>query len=115
MTVKFTWVFPHLQVVPSADNLGNIIDVVHWRLIATEDGYSADVYGSVSLTAPDPDSFTEFSKITKETVQIWVENILNQQNPEAEERYVDNLKRQLVGQIQQMKSPPVVTMAPPWE
>jgi hypothetical protein len=113
MTASYIWAFPHLEVKPSADGLSNVVSVVHWRLIASDDGYSAEAYGSVSLSDPDPDTFTAFDDLTKADVQAWAESALNAQS-EGEVSAVDQIKASLAEQIARAKAPPVVTMPAPW-
>jgi hypothetical protein len=106
----YTWAFPHLEVAPSENGLSNVIKVVHWRLIATDDGLSAEAYGSVSLSSPGPDAFTAFDGLTKETVQSWVEAALAGEDGDA----VTKMQDALSAQIEKQKAPPVVTMQAPW-
>jgi hypothetical protein len=113
MTTTYTWSFPHLEVAPSLDGLTNVVKTVHWRIMATEDGHSAEAYGSVSLSDPDPDTFTAFDGLTKETVQGWVEATLNAEG-EGEVLVVERMKTSLAEQIARAKAPPVVTMPAPW-
>jgi hypothetical protein len=113
MTTTYTWSFPHLEVAPSVDGLTNVVKVVHWRITATDDGHSAEAYGSVSLSDPDPDTFTAFDTLTKEIVQGWVEAAINGQS-EGEVSVVDQMKTSLTEQIARAKAPPVVTMPAPW-
>jgi hypothetical protein len=113
MTTTYTWSFPHLEVAPSLDGLTNVVKTVHWRIMATEDGHSAEAYGSVSLSDPDPDTFTAFDTLTKADVQAWVESALNAQS-EGEVSVVDQMKTSLAEQIARAKAPPVVTMPAPW-
>jgi hypothetical protein len=108
--VTYTWAFPHLEVAPSENNLSNVVKVVHWRLIATNDGYSAEAYGSASLSSPDPDTFTAFDGLTKETVQGWVEGALAGEDGDS----VTKMKDALADQIEKQKAPPVITMQAPW-
>jgi hypothetical protein len=106
----YTWAFPHLEVAPSENGLSNVVKTVHWRMIATQDGYSAEAYGSVSLSSPDPDAFTAFDGLTKATVQGWVESTLSVQDTDA----ITKMQDALVAQIDRQKSPPIVTMSAPW-
>jgi len=117
MTITYTWSFPHLEVVPSKDGMTNVVKVVHWRIMASEDGYTEEAYGSVSLSDPDPDTFTAFDGLTKETVQSWVEGAMNAQDGEeaGDTSAVDKLKEALANRIAQKKAPPVVSMPAPWE
>jgi hypothetical protein len=107
--INYTWTFPHFDVAPSHDELVNVIKTVHWRLTAIDEDYSAEAYGSVSLTDPDPETFIAFEGLTAEAVQGWVESAINGENDQ-----VDQLKASLAAQIEKQKNPPVVTLAAPW-
>lgn len=113
MTTTYTWAFPTVEVVPSEDGLTNVIRTVHWRLIATQDGYSAEAYGSLTLPKPEAQAFKEFSTITKADVEAWVAEQLNAGNETGQA--IEQLKTALTEQIAKQKAPPVVTMAAPWE
>jgi hypothetical protein len=61
----FTWSFPQFDVAKSEDGLTDVVKVIHWRYDAEDGDYSAGVYGSVGLSAPNSDNFVPLANITK--------------------------------------------------
>ena len=113
MTTTYTWTFPHLEVAPSHDGLTNVVKVVHWRVTATDDGYAEEAYGSVSLSDPDPSTFTAFDGLTKETVEGWVKAAINGEGEDGDG--VAKLEAALQQRIDAKKAPSIVSMPAPWD
>jgi hypothetical protein len=78
---------------------------VHWTASLEEDGETASAYGSVGLGAPDPDSFTPFSELTKEDVMNWTFDALGVDQ-------VVSIEESLHNQIQQKVNPTSATGTP---
>lgn len=113
MAVKYTWEFYNFDVAPTVDNLSNVVKTVHWRLNAVDkddNNYTSSVYGTVSLSDPDSSTFKEFSKLTKTTVQNWVESELNKNDENA----VGKMKEKLADQIEDQKQPKIISKTAPW-
>lgn len=100
----FTWSFPQFDVAKSEDGLTDVIKTIHWRYDAKDGEFTAGAYGTVALSAPDPNAFVPYSQITAEWT---IGAITDQVN-------VDELNAALEAQIANQKNPPVVPMSPPF-
>ena len=107
MDIIYTWVFNNFKVQKVQDTLTDVVITVDWHRIARADTYSANIYGQVSLTAPDPDDFTPFEQITEQQVTDWVTAALT---PERIAEYDANLAVNL----EQQQNPPVENKPAPW-
>ena len=108
MTIKHTWAFPSLEVTYSANELQNVVTTVHWTLIATDDQYSASSYGASGVGTPTPEAFISYDDLTEEEVISWVTTAL------GGEEAVQQMKDNLVAQIETKKAPKSGSMTPPW-
>ncbi len=99
------WQVSNLDCKVSEDNLSDVVYNVHWRCSATEDGYSASVYSTCSLPAPDPANFIAYADLTQEEVLNWI--WANGVDKAATEAAVQQ-------QIELQKNPVVVSPPLPW-
>ncbi len=99
------WQISAMDCKVSEDNLSDVVYLVHWRCSATEDGYSASVYSTCSLPAPDPANFIAYADLTKEEVLNWI--WANGVDKAATEAAVQQ-------QIELQKNPVVVSPPLPW-
>ena len=76
MAATFTYTIPQTDFVLSEDGLTNVINNLHWRCDAAETSggkdYASDSYGTESLTAPDPSSFTAYDSVTEADCIAWL-------------------------------------------
>ncbi len=107
MNINYTWIFNNFKVQKVQDTLTDVVITVDWHRIAQADGFSANIYGQISLTAPDPSNFTPFEQITEQQVTDWVTAALT---PERVAQYDADLASNLENQ----QNPPVVTKPAPW-
>lgn len=100
--VNYEWVFGNPECIISLDGMSQIVKVIHWRLIGTEDEFTGQVYSTTTLPTPeDPATFTPYDELTKDWFIQQVEN------------YVDivEIKANIDGQIELQKNP--ITDNPP--
>jgi hypothetical protein len=99
------WSIIALDTIPSLDGLTNVISVIHCEKIAvSEDGFNARWYGTVSVAAPHPASFTPYEEVTEQMVIDWVSESPSTISVD------DNLAAQIDGQ----RTPAIVTLPLPW-
>ena len=108
MTIQYKWGFPALDVTYSVGDLQNVVSTVHWTLTATEDQYTASVYGSAGVGSPTPEAFVSYEDLTEEEVISWVTTAL------GGEESVQTMMDGLAAQIEAQKAPQTGTMSPPW-
>jgi hypothetical protein len=77
--MTYGWLIQELKAKVQDEDSGleNIIETVHYRYQATDGEYTADVYGSVGLEAPDAESFKPFEEVTEADVIAWLESKLD--------------------------------------
>ncbi len=99
------WQVSSLECRVQEGDLSDVVITAHWRVSATEDGYSASVYSTCSLPAPDPQNFTPYADLTKEEVLNWIwANGVDKAGTEAAVQQ----------QIELQKNPVVVSPPLPW-
>ena len=84
MAISYTWDCKTCDTYPTKSSKSNVVYNVHWRLTATDgtnkdsDGnnWTADIYGSQSVSTDDLSSFKNWSSLTNADVQGWVETAL---------------------------------------
>lgn len=96
--INYEWQKPTLERKLIDGTLENVIQTVHWRYKGTEDDISADVYGVVTLPAPDAENFIEWEDMTNAEVYSWLESILD----------VEQLETQIAAQIDEIKNPKII-------
>ena len=76
MAATITWTISQTDFVLSQDGLTNVINNLHWRCDAAESSggkeYVAGSYGTQSLAAPDPNSFTAYDSVTEANCIDWL-------------------------------------------
>ena len=102
--IEYKWNFPTFDVAKSEDGLTDVVKTIHWIYIATEGEYVASIYGALSLGDPHPNRFTPFDQITE---QWTIEQLSRSLDIAA-------MEKSLAAQIEVLKRPPIVPMAPPF-
>ena len=108
MAITYTWTFGPLDVTLSEDGLSNVVKTVHWRLTGVDGNFSETVYGSEGMDSPVPANFIDYEDITKEDVQEWIED-------KMDEERIDSMKSSISSSINLKKNPVSATLAPPWD
>jgi hypothetical protein len=105
------WSIKSLEYSVSENGLSNVITKIQWNVkgYETVNGveYSAEVYGPINLPAPSPESFIDYSQLSKETVISWV-----QQEIGTEE--LANLDARLQSIINEQATPTQITVKNPF-
>lgn len=84
MANTYFWTINKLDVYPTEDTLTDVVYNVHYTYTATSsqtdsngNNYTADIIGTTTVDAPDPDNYTEFNDLVKSDVVGWVESALD--------------------------------------
>jgi len=77
METKYEWIISAMDCRVKEGTLENIVNVVHWRLNASNDKYTAETYSSTSMPEPKGKDFTPYKDLTKEQIVIWLIDILS--------------------------------------
>jgi|TARA_R110000744_G_scaffold93779_3_gene181155 hypothetical protein len=105
--ITYTWHFPQFDTAKSEDGLSDVVKVIQWRYVAVDDEASAQAYGAVNLSAPDPAAFTAYVNLTEQwaidaVIASWSDSSLA------------DVQEALQAQIEVEKNPPVVPLQPPF-
>jgi len=99
------WTISQLDCKPQEDGETDVVVVAHWQCTATQDEYSAQVYGTAGFTYTPGDPFTPYADLTQDQVLNWCwTNGVDKDATEA------NVEAQLEAQI----NPPIVSPPLPW-
>ena len=102
------WIISAMENYPKADNLDNVVFLVHWRRQASEvDGektWSAETYGAQTMPAPSPEDYTPYEDLTFEQVCGWLEASMD----------VAVIDQALEANIEEQKNPKVIQSPLPW-
>jgi hypothetical protein len=106
---EITWLVDQMWVRPHEGNLDDVVITVAWRCngVETVDDkvYTATVYGTVSVTSPDPENFTSYDNLTQQQVLGWCwDSGVDKTATET------SIQAQLAEQV----NPPVITPPLPW-
>jgi len=107
MSVTNTWIIGQMDCYPQAEGQTDVVFIVHWRVNATNDTYSATSYGTVGVTYVADTPYTPYSQLTQSQVVGWVQTALG---PEQ----VASIEESLATNISNQANPPVVTPPLPW-
>ena len=77
METKYEWIISALDCRVKEGSLENVVNVVHWRLNASNDKYTAETYSATGMPEPSGTDFTLYSDLTKEQIVGWVETVLS--------------------------------------
>jgi|TARA_B100001250_G_C19605618_1_gene702624 hypothetical protein len=110
MAISYEWDCKTCDTYPAKSGKSNVVYNVHWILTATDgtnkdsDGnnWTADTYGSQSVSTDDLSSFKNWSSLTNADVQGWVETAMGSSTVTA-------MKASLDAQIAEKISPKSVT------
>ena len=101
-----TWHIVQTEYVLAEDDLTNIINLLHWRVEASETvgtgddavTYTASSYGTQGLAAPDPDNYTPYADVTEAECIAWCQS-------EMGEEQVQSILDSVAANIELQKNP----------
>jgi len=105
-----TWTVSNMERTLTDGDLSDVVTTLHWQLndseIVDEIVHSGRCYGTVSLEAPDPDSFTAYADISHDDAVEWVKAALGE---EAVSQHEDSVASQI-----ELSKNPVQASGIPW-
>jgi hypothetical protein len=104
MSTTYNWVVNQLDTIPSIDGLTDVVSVIHWSRIATQDEIVVSSYGTMNCTTPSETDFTAYPDLTQEQVCGWLENGLD----------TETIDLNLDKQIENIINPPIIILPLPW-
>lgn len=117
--INYKWVISAMDCRIKEGTLENIVNIVHWRLNASDETYTTETYGLVTTPEPSETDFTLYDNLTKEQVVSWVVNILSVV-PEpidevVQESQLDKIKESLNENLRLLANPIEATLPLPFE
>lgn len=89
-----TWTVSTMDRTLTDGDLSDVVTVLHWQCTDSETvddvTHSGRCYGTVSLEAPDADSFTAYADISEADAIAWAKAALGEEQVEACEASVAN-------------------------
>lgn len=106
---NYKWVISALDSYPkTADDLTDVICVIHWRYqaeqVQDDKTYFAEVYGASGVAQPNPQSFIPYEDVTEAEIVSWLEATLP----------IDAMKEGLEANIELKINPKEVSLPLPW-
>jgi len=105
-----TWTVSNMERTLTDGALSDVVTILHWQLNDSETVdeivHSGRCYGTVSLEAPDADSFTAYADISEADAIAWAKAAIGDEQVEAYEASV-------ASQIELSKNP-VSAAGVPW-
>jgi hypothetical protein len=119
METNYEWIISAMDCRIQEGTLVNVVLLVHWRLKASNEGYSAETYGVTSMPEPSGTDFTPYEDLTKEQVVSWVVDILSVVpepiNEIEQQSQLDKIKESLNNDLSLQANPVEVNLPLPFE
>lgn len=108
MTITYTWDFVKFSAHPTLNALSNVVHSVEFILSGSDgNGHASQVFNTVGLGEPDPNSFVNFDQLTPAQAEAWVVDALGDT--------LNDYKAIIESQIQSQITPPSLELRPPWQ
>ena len=89
--INYNWTISALDCKIKEGTLENVVNIVHWRLSASNDNFTTETYSSTVMPSPSGDNFTAYNYLTKEQIVQWLETILDAELIEIKNRLNNDL------------------------
>jgi hypothetical protein len=101
----YNWVINQMDTKPTEDGLTDVVSVIHWSRIATQDEIVVSSYGTMNCTTPSSTDFTAYPDLTQAQVCGWLDAGLD----------VPTIDANLDKQIENIINPPIIVLPLPWQ
>ena len=99
------WVINQMDTIPKEGTLLDVVSVIHWSRIATQDEIVVSSYGTMNCTTPSETDFTAYPDLTQAQVGGWLDAGLD----------VPTIDANLDKQIENIINPPLIVLPLPWQ
>ena len=100
----YNWVINQMDTIPKEGTLLDVVSVIHWSRIATQDEIVVSSYGTMNCTTPSETDFTAYPDLTQAQVEGWLDAGLD----------VPTIDLGLDKQIENIINPPIIVLPLPW-
>ena len=94
-----------MDTIPKEGTLLDVVSVIHWSRIATQDEIVVSSYGTMNCTTPSETDFTAYPDLTQAQVEGWLDAGLD----------VPTIDANLDKQIENIINPPIIVLPLPWQ
>jgi hypothetical protein len=94
-----------MDTIPKDGTLLDVVSVIHWTRIATQDEIVVSSYGTMNCTTPSETDFTAYPDLTQAQVEGWLDAGLD----------VPTIDANLDKQIENIINPPLIVLPLPWQ
>ena len=101
----YNWVINQMDTIPKEGTLLDVVSVIHWSRIATQDEIVVSSYGTMNCTTPSETDFTAYPDLTQAQVEGWLDAGLD----------VPTIDANLDKQIENIINPPIIVLPLPWQ
>ena len=101
----YNWVINQMDTIPKEGTLLDVVSVIHWSRIATQDEIVVSSYGTMNCTTPSETDFTAYPDLTQAQVESWLDAGLD----------VPTIDANLDKQIENIINPPLIVLPLPWQ
>lgn len=77
--MSIIWSIVKVEVLPSFESNTNVVNKLHWNLIASKNGKSASVLGATEVSFNPDIEFTPFDQLEEQQVIAWLKQSLGQE------------------------------------
>ena len=99
------WVINQMDTIPKEGTLLDVVSVIHWTRVATQDEIVVSSYGTMNCTTPSGTDFTAYPDLTQAQVEGWLDAGLD----------VPTIDANLDKQIENIINPPLIVLPLPWQ
>jgi hypothetical protein len=103
--MKYTWKIEDLDYLVSANGNSNVVYNIHWRLIANNNGFESQKYGTQLITLSDSSTFTPYENLKESDVISWLETEFGQEK-------IDEMKKTLTEEVKAKETPAILSGVP---
>ena len=103
--INYNWVINQMDTIPKEGTLLDVVSVIHWSRIATQDEIVVSSYGTMNCTTPSETDFTAYPDLTQAQVEGWLDAGLD----------VPTIDANLDKQIENIINPPIIVLPLPWQ
>jgi hypothetical protein len=101
----YVWTFSVLDTFPSYEGLNDVVMNVRYIYSASDGNeHEASISGQFYVIYNPKDKFIPFYDLSQSDIERWADEFLN----------VPSLQQQLDEMIQQIVTPPIMPLPPPW-
>ena len=103
--INYNWVINQMDTIPKEGTLLDVVSVIHWTRVATQDEIVVSSYGTMNCTTPSETDFTAYPDLTQAQVEGWLDAGLD----------VPTIDANLDKQIENIINPPLIVLPLPWQ